>query len=75
MKLRESLNNNSQQFTATVCEDNNKIVVTVHDTFNHLDNITDKRHEFNTIAEYENWKSKQDWIKTINFVSDFKGVK
>ena len=77
MKIREQINNNADRFRATTYEHDDKIVVVKKDTNNYYDDSTDERFEFSSIAEYENWKSSQEWIdlKKVLKVGIFKNVK
>lgn len=76
MKIRQTLNNNADQFAATVYEKSGKIVVIKRDTFNHYDNSTDEKFEFSSISDFEKWKTAQEWIipKKIKIISPFKTV-
>ena len=74
MKIRETINNNAEYFTARVLEDNKKIIVEKYGYT--LGPIECEVFEFNSIEEYENWKAKQEWIKKekVKKVSAFKKV-
>lgn len=76
MKIRETINNNKERYTGVAYEDKHKIIVIKRDTFNYYDASTNEQFEFNTIAEYENWKATQAWInnKKVQKVSSFKAV-
>lgn len=76
MKVREIINNNANEFTATTYEDNNKIIVIKSNTYNYYDNSTDEKFVFNTIKEYEDWKKEQNWIdpNKIKIIHNFKKV-
>lgn len=76
MKIREIINSNAEMYSAVVYEDNKKIVVVKHDTFNYYDRSTDERIEFDTITKYREWLSVQDWIvpKKIKKVGQFKSI-
>lgn len=76
MKIRETINSNAEQFSATVYEDQNKVVVVKHDTYNYYDTSTDERFCFDTVSAYRDWLSRQDWIVPgkVKFVSPFKAV-
>lgn len=66
------MNNNASKFTGKTYEDNRKIIVKKSDNRNW--NSRDETFEFDTIAEYENWKSEQKWIERVIKVGDFKKV-
>lgn len=76
MKIRETLNNNTEKFTATAYENGGKIVVVKRDTANYYDNSTDEKFEFSAVSEYQEWKAAQSWIvsKKTKTVSPFKNV-
>lgn len=76
MKIRETINSNAEKFSAIAYEHQNKIVVVKHDTFNYYDRSTDERLTFDTVSEYREWITKQDWIvpTKVKRVSDFKAV-
>lgn len=78
MKIRETINNGSNRFTATAYENANKIIVVRNDNFIKISTPQKYEHfEFSSISDYETWKSTQSWIddKKIKKVSPFKKVK
>lgn len=72
MKLRETINNKASKFTGEAYEDKRKIIVKKSDNRNW--NGKREVFEFDTIADYENWKSEQKWIERVIKVGDFKKV-
>lgn len=56
-----------------VYEDSFKIIIKKFDNANW--NCTSETFEFDTINDYENWKRKQNWVRKVKKVSDFKSVK
>lgn len=76
MKIRETINNNADDFTAVTFEDNRKIIVRKDNTSNHYDFSDIDYIEFNSIEEYEKWKAEQGWIdkKKVKKVSAFRKV-
>jgi hypothetical protein len=77
MKIRETINSNAEKFSAVVYEDQNKVVVVKHDTFNYYDRSTDERLTFDTVAAYRDWIAAQDWIvpAKVKTVSAFAKVR
>lgn len=77
MKIRETINSNAEKFSAVVYEDQNKVIVVKHDTFNYYDSSTDERFTFDSVAEYRAWVAEQSWIipEKVKKVSAFKGGK
>lgn len=76
MKIRETINSKAEKFSAVVYEDQNKVVVVKHDTFNYYDRSTDERFTFDTVSEYRKWIATQDWIipEKVKKVSAFQKV-
>ena len=72
MKLREKINNNASEFIGSVYEHDNKIHVRKSDNRNW--NCNFEVFEFETIADFENWKKEQTWIKKVEKISEFKKV-
>ena len=77
MKIRETINSNAEKFSAVVYEDQNKVVVVKHDTFNYYDRSTDERFTFDTVSEYREWVATQYWIvpAKVKKVSAFQKVR
>lgn len=76
MKIREIINSNAEKYSAVAYEDQNKVVVVKHDTFNYYDRSTNERFTFDTVSEYREWITAQDWIvpAKIKKASEFKKV-
>lgn len=76
MKIRETINSNAEKYAAVVYEDQNKVVVVKHDTFNYYDRSTDERFTFDTVSAYREWIAVQDWIvpAKVKKVSAFRKV-
>ena len=61
MKVRGSLNNNANAYSATIFEDNGKIIVAKRPTT--PVGATDiKTFTFNSVKDLKSWIDKQDWI-------------
>jgi hypothetical protein len=76
MKIRETINSNAEKYSAVAYEHQNKVVVVKHNTFNYYDRSTDERFTFDTVREYREWITTQDWIAPakVKKVSAFQKV-
>lgn len=64
MKRRETINSNAEKFAAVAYEEAGKIRVEKYETEVLAYSLGEREWlEFDTIADYEAWKSAQDWIK------------
>ena len=72
MKIREHLNNNTQEYVAEVYEHDNKVVVKKHPVIYRAVDI--ESFEFDCLLKYELWLDNQLWVKSRKHISRFKNV-
>ncbi len=64
MKQRYRLNNDANVLQAMVWEDHNQIIVKIYETEALIRGFYEPKevYVFNTILQYEEWKTKQRWL-------------